>query len=258
MLGNSKIPCKMSKKGLKELMELEPPKASKACPTPKEPKQSKAKESPATKVRLLSEEGLGESVLNRLRLIPAHEWTSEDRFGASFQKLILGVTSSFPSFKFPTIAAATTKHQVLTRALNTFGQLRLRGRLATWTAIAVVKGSGDKPMGLHAHPNDQGWLSGVITLGDYTGGEFFVESGMPCTPDPLKCGDPCVKHMSDGTAVFGHALNAFQGVVFQGTKIHGPLQWHGERYALVFYSRFTAANTSTHIREELLRLKFPL
>ena len=64
-------------------------------------------------------------------------------------------------------------------------------------------------MGLHAHPNDQGWLSGVITL-------------------------------------------------VQGTKIHGPLQWHGERYALVFYSRFTAANTSTHIREELLRLKFPL
>ena len=111
----------------------------------------------------------------------------------------------------------------------------------TWTAVQVNHGiSPSSTMPGHKH-QDHLPLSAIVTVGDFSGGEFCVEEAglvfptKGARPYTMACvAGPEGQDRVDGDGV---ALDARNGVVFCSGALHMPAPWRGERYALVFFTQ---------------------
>ena len=56
--------------------------------------------------------------------------------------------------------------------------------------------------------------------------------------------------------VWGRLVNARAGVLFNAYHLHGPTRWHGERYAIVFYTSAWWAFLTPVVRQGLLEMGF--
>ena len=126
------------------------------------------------------------------------------------------------------------------RAINAYGRARLPSWF-TWTAVQVNHGiSPSSTMPGHKH-QDHLPLSAIVTVGDFSGGEFCVEEAGLVFPTKgtRPCTMACVAgpEGQDRVDEDGVALDARNGVVFCSGALHMPAPWRGERYALVFFTQ---------------------
>ena len=84
-------------------------------------------------------------------------------------------------------------------------------------------------------------LSAIVTVGDFSGGEFCVEEAGLVFPKrgtrPYTMACVAGPEGQDRVDEDGVALDARNGVVFCIGALHMPAPWRGERYALVFFTQ---------------------
>ena len=119
------------------------------------------------------------------------------------------------------------QHSDLVLAPNNLALVAFEECHFEYTAIAVVFGYGNTPMRLHTHMNDHSPISGIITLGDYVGGAFFVEEGGVLWE--RGGGVPAIG-TNDGRQVPGSLHDVSRGVKFD--SLHFMALGHGMAPAL--------------------------
>ena len=91
-------------------------------------------------------------------------------------------------------------------------------------------------------------LSAIVTVGDFSGGEFCVEEAGLVFPTratrPYTMACVAGRERHDRVDEDGVALDARNGVVFCSRALHMPDPWLGERYALVFFTHFGLGKVS--------------
>ena len=138
------------------------------------------------------------------------------------------------------VAVATRTFPKVCEAINAYGRARSPWWF-TWTAIQVNHAiSPSITMPGHKH-QDHLPLSAIVTVGDFSGGEFCVEEAGLVFPTrgtrPYKMACVAGPEGHDTVDEDGVALDARNGVVFCGGALHMPALWLGERTALVFFTQ---------------------
>ena len=159
------------------------------------------------------------------------------------------------------VAAAIRNFPKVCVAINAYGRSKLPSWF-TWTAIQVnhaVYPSTTMPG--HKH-HDHLPLSAIVTVGDFSGGEFCVEEAglvfptRGTRPYTMACVAGAEGHDSvDGDGV---GLDARNGVVFCSGALHMPAPWRGECYALVFFTQVGLGKVSWEDLQLLWSLGFRL
>ena len=97
-------------------------------------------------------------------------WQSKDRWGVRLRSAMFGVVQRGNI----RVAFATRNFPKVCRAINAYGRAGLPSWF-TWTAVQVNHGiSPSSTMPGHKH-QDHLPLSAIVTVGDFSGGEFCVE-----------------------------------------------------------------------------------
>ena len=163
-------------------------------------------------------------------------WQSKDRWGVRLRSAMFGVVQRGNV----RVAVATRNFPKVCQAINAYG----RARLPSWftrTAVQVNHGiSPSSTMPGHKH-QDHLPLSAIVTVGDFSGGEFCVEEAGLVFPTkgtrPYTMACVAGPEGQDRVDEDGVALDARNGVVFCSGALHMPAPWRGERYALVFFTQ---------------------
>ena len=138
------------------------------------------------------------------------------------------------------VALATRSFPKVCAAINAYGRAWLPSWF-TWTAVQVNHAIFPSiTMPWHKH-DDHLPLSAIVTVGDFSGGEFCVEEAGLMFPTrgtrPYTMACVPVPEGHDRAEEDGVALDARNGVVFCSGALHIPAPWLGERYALVFFTQ---------------------
>ena len=163
-------------------------------------------------------------------------WQSKDRWGVRLRSAMFGVVQRGNV----RVAVATRNFPKVCQAINAYGRARLPSWF-TWTAVQVNHGiSPSSTMPGHKH-QDHLPLSAIVTVGDFSGGEFCVEEAGLVFPTkgtrPYTMACVAGPEGQDRVDEDGVALDARNGVVFCSGALHMPAPWRGERYALVFFTQ---------------------
>ena len=75
----------------------------------------------------------------------------------------------------------------------------------------------------------------VVTLGDHTGGDVWVEDGAILGTHAAR-GAPTSLLCSDGAMRVGTPYSPYPYLAFDACAYHGDMQWEGERWAILFYT----------------------
>ena len=134
------------------------------------------------------------------------------------------------------ITSRTRRNPQFSQYINEF--LTRHGANCPRSSFAITSGAR---LAYHKDCHNVG-LNSVITLGEYSGGQIWVEEE----------GGPDVRQVSPGKWVSGRLHSPRQRVLsFSPRKLHGPEPWQGERWSIVAYQTRSVKNLDSGGRREL-------
>lgn len=144
------------------------------------------------------------------------------------------------------VSSATTRHSWLSRLL--VGAVRRANPDFRFTSIQLNYNYASRP---HIDKNNLG-ASCAIGLGDYTGGELWVDDDEGDVPHTLDDDEDVSAFYTVGKEVQGRLVQIKDTwAMFDGNRLHFTQPFEGERYSIIFFCCDRYASTPTSARDEL-------
>ena len=145
------------------------------------------------------------------------------------------------------VAKRTLQHHDLTKYLIAF--MIHNGSHTQFTSISIVQGDSLKVK--HDPLKHRIGSCSVIALGDFKGGELWVQDESPVASTEVTA--------QDGTNMSGRLVSiASEAAVFDSSKQHKTMPWDGERWTITAYSSSTYDQLEASQVECLRQAGFPL
>ena len=205
----------------------------------------------------ISTEELGKGILADLERIPDKEWVNHGRENvrpagkASSLQMTLGLVTMCHWRGIPMPTRKTYQFRNLVQKIFKYAE-HLGFDLGA-TTIQLTKDFQSK---LHKDKNNKG-PSGIFGLGDWVGGETFVQEELGS--DTYTLTEDIPKIGKKGDRLQGRKLDIHRLQCFDGNKPHATMDFDGRRYAIVLFCIGKSyEQTPGLVREFLRKLGFPL
>ena len=205
---------------------------------------------------------LARSILQYLKSIPSSELLMRSRKNVlpmgqkKSEQICLGLVCSANWRGIPMPSRGTYQFRWLTMLILEYAKrmAAAKGIHLQATSIQITKNLQSKP---HKDKNNRG-PSCIFGLGDWTGGELWVQDNRG--RDLLELQEDIEGIGKRGDKLHGQKHSIKDGLIeFDGKRVHGTMEFTGERYAIILYSIGTAyQETPALARGFLQQLGFPL